>query len=108
MCRAVVHDPEDATSVVIRRTHHHLLDQPVKGCDAIVRFATTEDFGPVDVQRCDIGPSAATEVFVLDMHGSARTATLRGVFAAASLNAVVFSSAEITNSSSFKRLPCHC
>ena len=90
MCRTVVHDPEDATGVVIRRTHHHLLDETVKGCDAILRFATTEDFGPVDVQRCDVGPSAATEVLVLDMHGSAWTATLRGVFAATSLNAGLF------------------
>src|SRR5438067_2670965 len=90
MCRAIVDDPEDATGVVIRRPRHHLLDEPVERCDAILGFAATEDSGPVDVQRCDVGPGAATEVLVLDMHGSARTATLCGVFAAASLNAGLF------------------
>jgi hypothetical protein len=90
MRRAVVDDPEDATSVLIRRSRHHLLDEPVKGCDAILCFAATENPGPVDVQRGDIGPGAATEVLMLDMHGSARTATLRDVFAATSLNAGLF------------------
>jgi hypothetical protein len=90
MRRAVVHDPEDATGVVIRRSCHHLLDKPVKGCDAILFFATTENPGPVDVQGCDVGPGAATEILMLDMHGSPRTATLCGVFAATSLNAGLF------------------
>ena len=62
----------------------------MKGCDAILCFAATEDSGAVDVQCGDVGPGTATEVFMLDMHGSARTATLRGVFAAASLNAGLF------------------
>src|ERR1051325_4420188 len=90
MRRAVVYDPEDATGVVIRRSCHHLLDESVKGRDAILCFAATENPGPVDVQRGDVGPGAATEVLMLDMHGSARTATLRGVFAATSLNAGLF------------------
>jgi len=90
MCRAIVHDPEDATGVVIRRPCHHLLDESVKGCDTILRFAAPKDSGPVDVQCRDVGPGATTEVFMLDMHGSARTATLRGVFAAARLNAGLF------------------
>ncbi len=90
MRRAIVHDPEDAAGVVIRRSCHHLLDEPVKGCDSILGLAAAKDSGSVDVQCRDVGPSAATEVLMLDMHGSARTATLRGVFAAASLNAGLF------------------
>jgi len=90
MCRAIVHDPEDAAGVVIRRSCHHLLDEPVKGCDAVLSFAAPKDSGPVNIQRCNVGPGATTEVLMLDMHGSARTATLRGVFAAAGLNAGLF------------------
>src|SRR3984893_1306468 len=90
MGRAIVHDPENTTGVVIRRPCHHLLDESIKGRDAIVRFAAAKDSGSVDVQRRDVGPGAATEVFMLDMHGSARAATRRDVFAAASLNARCF------------------
>src|SRR6266850_1278587 len=90
MCRAIVHDPEDASGVVIRRPCHHLLDESVKGCDTILRFAAAKDSGSVDVQCRDVGPGTATEVLMLDMHGSAWTAALRGVFAAASLNAGLF------------------
>jgi len=44
----------------------------------------------VDIQPGDIGPGAAAEVLVLDMHRSAWPTGLRGVFAAASLNAGLF------------------
>ena len=90
MCRAIVDDPENATGVIIRRSCHHLLDEPVEGHDAIARFASAKDPGSVDIQRRDVGPGAATKVLMLDMHGSAGTATLRGVFAAAGLNAGLF------------------
>ena len=90
MCRAIVHNPEDATGVVIRRSGHHLLDEPVKGCDAILGFTTAKDSGAVEVQRGNIGPGTATEVLMLDLHGSARPATLRGVLAAAGLDAGLF------------------
>jgi hypothetical protein len=85
-----IHDPEDVTGVVIRRSCHHLLDETVEGCDSIPGLAAAKDSGSVDVQCRDVGPGAATEIFMLDMHGSAGTATLRGVFAAASLNAGLF------------------
>lgn len=90
VCRAIVHDPEDAPGIVIRRSCHDLLHEPVKGRDAILGFAAAKDSGPVDVQCRDVGPGATTEVLMLDMHGRARTATLRRVFAAASLNAGLF------------------
>src|SRR5678816_1791468 len=94
MCRAIVHDPEDATGVVIRRPGHHLLDEPVKGYDSILRLTAAKDFGSVDVQCRDVGPGTATEVLMLDMHGCAWTATLSGVFTATSLNAGLFISGD--------------
>src|ERR1700730_12756437 len=67
-----------------------MLDEPVKGRDTILGFTAAVDSGSVDVQCRDVGPGTATIVLVLDMHGSAWAATLRGVFAAASLNAGLF------------------
>jgi len=90
MRRAVVHDPEDATGVVIRWSCHHLRDKPVKGGDAILRFTAAKDSGAVDVQRGDIGPGTAAEVLMLDVHGSAWTTALRGMLAATGLNAGLF------------------
>ena len=47
MRRAVVHDPEDATGVMIRRPRHHLFDEPVKRGDAILGFTAAKDAGMV-------------------------------------------------------------
>jgi len=88
--RAIVHDPEDAARVVVRRSSQHLLDQPVKGRNAVFEFAAAKDSGVVDVQGGDIGPGTATEVLVFDTHGCAWPAGLRGVFAAAGLDAHFF------------------
>ena len=90
MRRAVIHDPEDATGVVIRWSCHHLLDKPVKGGDAILRFTAAKNSGAMDVQCGDIGPSTAAKVLVLDVHGSARPAALCGMLATAGLNAGLF------------------
>jgi len=62
-----------------------LLDQPVKRGDAVLRFTAAKDSGVVDIQPGDIGPGAAAEVLVLDMHRSAWPTGLRGMFAAALL-----------------------
>src|ERR1051326_6016189 len=84
---AIVHDPEDATGVVIGRARHHLLDQSVKGRDAIPRFAAAIDSGSVDIQCSDVGPGTTTEVLILDTHARAWSARLREMFAAPGLNA---------------------
>jgi hypothetical protein len=34
--RTVVDDPEDAASIIVRRSSHYLLDEAVKGVDAIL------------------------------------------------------------------------
>src|SRR5215831_657629 len=85
--RTVVNDPEDAARIIVRRTRHDLLDQTVKGFDAVVGFAAAKDPGMVDVQTGDVGPGSAAKVFVLHLHGTTRPACASGVFAAAGLNA---------------------
>jgi hypothetical protein len=85
---------------------HHLLDESVKGCDAILGFTAAKNSGSVDVQCREVGPRTAPKVLVLDMQGSARTATLCGVFAAAGLNAGLFIGGDdefVVNGP-----PCHC
>src|SRR5262249_7563643 len=62
----------------------------VEGCDAILRFVASEDSGVVHIQCGDVGPGAATKVLVFDMHRSAWPAVLRGMLAAARLNARLF------------------
>ena len=55
-----------------------------------IRFTAAKYSGMVDVQGGDIRPATATEVLVLDMHGSAWPTVLRHVLAAAGLNAGLF------------------
>jgi hypothetical protein len=38
MRRAVVHNSEDATGIVIRQPHHHLFGEPIKRGDAMMGF----------------------------------------------------------------------
>src|SRR5260370_32176405 len=88
--------------MVVGRWSHHLLDEPVKRCDAILRFTAAKDSGVADIQPGDIGPGAAAEVLVLDMHGSVWPAGVRGMLAAAGLNAGLF----IRGDHEFVILPC--
>lgn len=87
---AIVHDPEDATGVVIGRACHDLLDQSVEGRDAILRFAAAIDSGSVDIQGSDVGPGTTPEILILDTHAGAWSARLRDVFPAPGLNAGLF------------------
>ena len=52
--RTIVDDPEDAARIIVRRSRHDLLDQTVKGFDAIIGLAAAKDPGMVDVQRGDV------------------------------------------------------
>ena len=81
MGRAVVDNPEHATSIVVRWPGHYLLDQAVKGLDAVLRFAATKDPGMVDIQSRNISPGPAAKVLVLDLHSGPRAAGASGVFA---------------------------
>ena len=104
MSGAVVDNPEDAASFSVRGTGHYLVDQRIKRDDPVLGFATTEDACPMDIQSGQIHPSATAGVFVLnpqgrwDRHGCVECLrTLAWI--------LVFSSAEMTNSSSLSNLP---
>jgi len=90
VCRAVIDDPEDTARIVIGRACHHLLDQPVKRRDTILRFTAPKDSGVVNIQRGNVRPGAETEVLVFDAHGRSRPAVLSGMLAAAGLNTRLF------------------
>ena len=80
--------------------------EAIKRIDAILGFAATEDSRVMDVQTRNIGPSAAavyscsTRMGVSGRHLSVACLRRRAWM-------LVFSSAEMTNSSSFKALPSH-
>ena len=62
--RAIIYDPEHSAGIIVGRSGHDLLDEAIKGIDAILGFAATEDSRMMDVQTRDIGPGAAAGVFV--------------------------------------------
>jgi hypothetical protein len=67
---AVVHDPEYAIGGGVRLLSHHLLDQRIEGFDAILRLATTEESGPMDIPGGQVSQRPASFVLVLYSHGS--------------------------------------
>src|SRR5262252_1921904 len=77
----VVDDPEDAASIVVWGASHYLLDQAVKRCDAVFRLAAAKDSGVMDVQARDVGPGAASKVFVFYPHRVTWAARTSRVFA---------------------------
>jgi hypothetical protein len=85
--RAVVDDPEDAASIVVRRSRHDLLHETVKGVDAVLGFAAAKDPGMVNIQTRDVGPGPAPKVLMLYLHRAPWAAGTGGVFAPPHLNA---------------------
>ena len=85
--RTVVDDPEDAASIIVRRSSHYLLNEPVKRLNAIFLLAAPKDPGIVNIQTRDVGPGPAPKVLVLDLHRFPRAASASGMFAPPGLNA---------------------
>ena len=85
--RTVVDDPEDAASIIVRWSSHYLLDEAVKGLDAVLGLAAAKDPGIVDIETGDVGPGPAPKVLVLHLHRATRAASTRRVFAPTGLNA---------------------
>ena len=94
MRRAVVRDPEDAIRRGVRRLGHHLRHQPIERGDPRRRLAAAEDFGPVHVERRQIGKGPTTGILVFDAHRLARPRRRGGVQAHPGLNAGLFIRAE--------------
>src|ERR1017187_162934 len=74
VCRTIVDAPEDAASIIVRRSSHYLLDETVKGFDAVLGFAAAKDPGIVNIQTGDVGPGSAPNVLVLYLHRATRAA----------------------------------
>src|SRR2546421_12968962 len=66
--RTVVDDAENPSRPAIGMLLHDLIVQAIKGGDSGFSFAATEEFGLVDVQGGQIGPSSQALVFMLDFH----------------------------------------
>lgn len=84
---AIIYDPENTPSGAVGFLTHHLRHQPIKGSDAILGFATAEEFGVVDVPSRDVDQSAPALVLMLDIGGATGADRQRGVLALADLDA---------------------
>src|SRR5947207_2161427 len=87
MGRTVIDDPEHTACVVIRRSCHDLVDQAIKGRDAVLGLATTKDSGMMHIQCGYVGPGAAARILMFNVHGVAGSTSVRGVLAPPRLNA---------------------
>src|SRR5436309_13757684 len=87
---AVIDNPEDTASVVIRRPRHNLIHEAIKRSDATASLASTKDFGAVNIESGQVGPSSASFVFMFDFHGRLRLRRHSGVKPATCLNACLF------------------
>lgn len=83
----VVDDPENPFCFAIRWAGHDLVDQTVKGCDAVFGFTATEDSAMVNVQSGQVCPGPAASVLVLNTHRRARTTRRGSMFSSPCLNA---------------------
>jgi hypothetical protein len=90
MNRAIVDNQEHAPSVIVRRPRHHLLDQTIKRRDAIAGLATTEDSSVMDIESCEVNPSAAPFVSILNAAWSTGLTGLGRMKTASGLNAGLF------------------
>lgn len=61
---AVIYDPEHPTRLAVWGLGHDLGDEAVKRLDAGGRLASSEDFGPVHVERGQVGPRSAADIFM--------------------------------------------
>jgi hypothetical protein len=89
MSRAVVHNPKDSASRFVGLLAHDFADKPIHGSDSALDFTATEDFCPMDIPSCQVGPGAFAKVLVLDASGAARSWRECLLFAASGLNAAL-------------------
>jgi hypothetical protein len=64
MSGAVVHDPEDAASGLVRLLAHHFIDQAIYRCNAVLDLAAAEDLGAMDIPSSQVGPGTAAKILV--------------------------------------------
>lgn len=61
---AVIHDPEHPARIAVRRLGHDLGDKAVERLNAGGRLASSEDLGPVHIERGQVGPRSAADIFM--------------------------------------------
>jgi hypothetical protein len=64
MGRAVIHDPEDSSSLGIRWLGHHVVHKPIEGHNAGLRLASAKEFDSVDVKGREICPRPASGILM--------------------------------------------
>src|SRR5262249_41754802 len=69
MSRAVVHDPKDAASRLIRLLPHDFAHKPIHGSNSTFDFTAAEDSCSMDISGCQIGPGPQAEVLMLEVRG---------------------------------------
>jgi len=72
MRRTVINDPEHTGCGAVRLLIHDLIHESVEGIISIGRFASSEDFGAMDIPSRQVCPGAETLVVMLHTHGSTR------------------------------------
>lgn len=87
MRTAVVDNPKDTASIIVRRAGHDLLYQTVERSYARGRFATAKDAGMMNIKRGHVGPRSTTAVLMLDTHRAAASWRKGGMLAPPRLNA---------------------
>ena len=90
MSRTIVHDPDHPAGGPIGAWFMTSLTSRSTGANTIFAFAAPEDFGAMDVPRCQVGPRAFTKILVLDSHRASRSRRQGRLFAAAGLHTGLF------------------
>ena len=85
--RTIINDPKDAASIMVRQSSHDLLNEAVKGFDAVLGFAAAKDPRTVDIETGDVSPGPASKVFVFHLHRATRASCASGMFAPPGLDA---------------------
>ena len=86
----IIDNPEHPARLAIGGLVHHPIDQVVKGHNAALRLAVTEQLGVMDIQSGDIGQRATPLVLMFHLHRLARLGSLGEVDARTGLNAGLF------------------
>jgi len=87
MGRAIVNDPKDTSCCSIRRLTHNVVNKTIEGCDVASTFASTEQLGAMNIKSRNIGPSAATGIFMLHFHRQTWLGRIGGMTTATRLDA---------------------
>lgn len=87
MRRTIVNNPKDTFCCGIGRLTHNVINKAIKGGYAASALASTEQFGTMNIKGRDIGPSAASGIFMLHFHRRPRLGRIGGMTATARLDA---------------------